>query len=154
MSDTIREIIIQDVIARLANIRMANGYNTDIGRNVLRARKIISADDLPSCIVWPKSETAESKYGLTVCTMPVLIEGLVEFGDENPSVVSEKMLGDFIKNILSPLWSRSPDYIDSIAYVSGGTDEYPDEEDLTVGTSAIFNFAYTTAIGDPYSHGT
>ena len=153
MSDTIREIIIQNIIARMASIRIAGGYNTDVGRNVERARKIISADDLPSCIVWPGMETAEKKYGLTVCTMPVTVEGIIEFGAENPSVVSERILGDLIKNILSPLWSRSPDYISSIAYISGGTDSYPDEENMTVGAMALFHIVYSTAIGDPYSPG-
>lgn len=153
MSDTIRECIIQDVIARLAGITVANGYSTGIGANVLRAKKVIDEDDIPSCNVWPRPETAQKRYGQDVCVMPILIEGIMEFGAENPSVISERILGDLKKAIGDPAWSRSPDYIDSIAYVSGGTENYPDEEDITVGATALFNVAYNTVAGDPYIQG-
>jgi len=153
MSDTIRELIIQDIIARLGVITVANGYNTGIGVNVQRAKKAIDEDDVPVCNVWPRPETSEKRYGQELCTMPVLIEGVMEFGSENPSVVSERILGDLKKAMGDLAWLQSLDYIDSIAYVSGGSESYPDEEDVTVGAMAVFNISYMTAIGDPYSRG-
>ncbi len=164
--DTIREIIIKDIIARLAVIRIedfpASGYYTDCGENVYRARKTVDPDNLPCSNVIPQPETAEKLYGKVKHIMPVRIEGISFFGkeavtrglaviEEDSSVVSERILGDLIKAMTSQSWSRSPDYIESINYKGGGTDEYPDEGSVTVGASAIFEIIYWTAAGDPYT---
>jgi hypothetical protein len=160
MSDTIREIIIQDFISRLAVITTANGYNTNIGKNVYRVRKAVDPDDLPCCVIWPGAEKGEASYGENSCTMPIRIEGIAEFGSENKSAVSEKILGDLKKCILEPGnalaeppvgWIRSPDYIDSLVYAGGGTEEYPGEEGKSVGAMISVEVKYTEKIGDPYS---
>lgn len=149
--NTIRENIIGQIMSRLAVITKLNGYATDIGTNVFRVRKSLESSDLPASSVFPEPETAEAKYGGLTLTMPVRIEALATFGAENPSVISELMLGDLIRAITDPAWVRSPQYDEAIRYHSGGTDEYPNEEDLTVGVSALFEVVYTTRIGDPCS---
>jgi hypothetical protein len=152
MADTIREIIIQEIIARLAVITIANGYNTDCGLKVFRARKRVDDDnDLPCLVVWPGPETAEKVFGSLQCKMTVRLEGFALFGSENASVVSERILGDIIKAMTSPLWSRSPDYVDSIIYSSGGAEDYPDEGNISVGSQATFTIGYSVALGDPYN---
>ncbi|MDX9819495.1 MAG: hypothetical protein RBT16_11315 [Desulfococcus multivorans] len=151
MSDTIRELNIKAIIARLACITAENGYATDIGTNVVRARKSLDPEELPACAVFPQPETVEMISGYTQCIMPVRIEGIVKFGGENPSEAAERVLGDIIACLAGRGWVRLPDYIDSIAYAGGGTDEYPDEGSVTVGTSALFNVKYMFKIGDPYS---
>lgn len=148
MSDTIREVIIQDILARAATIRTANGYGTNIGATVERANNNPSA---PCVNVFPGVENATKAYGKQMPIMPVVIEGYLLYGNENPSVVSERILGDLIKAFCSPSWSRSPDYIDGIDYAQGGTASYPDNEDVTVGASIGINIRYTTALGDPYN---
>lgn len=163
MSDTIREKIIQQFVTRLATIRTANGYNTEIGSTVERARKSLDPDDLPACVVYPQPETAEPLAGMTQLTMPIRIEGLAKYGSANPSVVAEMILGDLIKCILSSSWDRrtlipspvSPaTYIDQydsgVEYKGGGTDDYPNAEDQTVGVSALFEVSYLTKRGNPY----
>ena len=152
MSDTIRELIIQDFLTRAAVIRTGSpsDYRTDIGAQVERCRK----NPPTNCVnVWPHPEVASKTYGKQQHIMPILLEGNLAFGDENPSIVSERILGDLIKAFTDPAWSRSPDYIGGIDYVSGGTGAYPDDEDHTVGASAQFNVHYETNIGDPYSQG-
>ncbi|SEM75186.1 hypothetical protein SAMN04489760_14216 [Syntrophus gentianae] len=160
MSDTIRETIIKDFMARLAVITTANGYNTDIGTTVLRAQKTVGPEDLPCCVVWPQQENSVPSYGENDCTMPIRIEGLAEFWSSNPSAISEQILGDLKKCIFQPAntssrtpsgWTRSPDYIDSLAYSGGGTDSYPEEGQKTVGASLLVEVGYTERIGDPYS---
>lgn len=151
MSDTIREIIIQDFMGKLAEILVAGGYNTGMGANVLRVRRKVDPDILPAVIIWPGREKAEHKYGELACTMSMRIEGIADFGTNNPSAISEQILGDLKKCILDTTWSRSPDYIDGIFYTEGGTDEYPDEGQQTVGAAATFEVKYTTKINDPYS---
>lgn len=157
--DTIRETIIKDILARLAVITVANGYNTGIGGKVLRARKTVDPEDLPLCDVWPQPEKAENAYGQSICTMAMKIEGLTKFLTENPSVVSERILGDLKKCILSQYdattipptgWNR-PAYIESIIYTGGGTDEYPDEGSVSVGAYITVDVTYMTKLDDPYT---
>jgi hypothetical protein len=83
--------------------------------------------------------------------MSIRIEGIALFGDENCSVISEKILGDLKKCILSSFWARSPDYIDSIIYAGGGTEEYPEAGQVSIGAAATFDVSYTTKANDPYS---
>lgn len=158
--NTIREIIILDFLARAAGITVANGYNTDIGANVLRARKKVDPDEVPVAVVIPGAEKATAKYGELSCVMTMRVEGIVDFGASDPSVVSEQILGDLKKCFLAPEnkltspvsgWSRSPDYIDSIGYTGGGTEEYPDDGQVTVGAYVSFEVSYTTKLNDPYS---
>jgi len=160
MSDTIREIIIQDFIARAAVITTTNGYNTNFQAPALRARKTVDPDELPAIVIWPQPEKATQIYGQHSCVMSIRVEGIAHFGTANPSVVAEKILGDLKKcflsseNLLSSPasgWSRSPDYIDSIVYTGGGTEDYPEDDKKTIGSSATFDVAYTTKLNDPCS---
>ena len=157
--DTIRELIIKDFLARATVIRTSSPaeYNTDIGQAVHRAKKELIPDtspaEVPGCNIWPQPETAEKKYGHRVCSMQIHIEGTDFYEDENPSVVSELILGDLKEAFLSTSWSRSPDYIDEITYLGGGTDSYPDEENKITGSKIAVEIKYQEAIGNPYSQG-
>jgi hypothetical protein len=167
MTETIQELIILELLARAAAIVTTGSpqaYATDIGGNVLRARPKIAPEDLPCLVLWPQPETAENKNGLSLHRMPIRVEGLAEFGADNPSMISVRILGDLIKCFTAPTWDRrrivtspaSPvtyldPYAESIIYQGGGTDAYPEEGSVTVGASATFLVTYWTAIGDPFS---
>jgi hypothetical protein len=165
MSDTIRELIIQEFLARAAVIRTTSPatYQTDCGEHVFRtpSNKIDPAD-LPCIAIWPQAEQAADIYGQTQHTMTIRIEGLALYGAENPSVVAERILGDLIRCFGSPAWDRrhlvtspaSPvtytdPYADAIVYAGGGTDSYPEGGELTVGVAALFQVTYMTTIGEP-----
>ena len=228
---TIREQIILAVISKVAQVKKANGYNTDCGATVLRAVKLVDPDNLPLISFWPQPEESVREYGKMVCSMPLQIEGLIAYGNENPSVMAEAMLGDIIENILGIDWTlpfttgateikvgdvvtgasatgyvcgievtggtwaggdaagnlslrrlsgtflaenlkingvvvaattglitaesaiktTTGDLADSIEYVGGGTDDYPEDGGIAVGVSAVFNFRYGVNIGDPYT---
>jgi hypothetical protein len=105
MTSTIREQIILAVLAKAGQIRTANGYNTDCGTTVLRVVKLVDPEKLPITSVWPQPEEAVREYGKMICSMPVRIESLLAFGDSNPSVMAEAMLGDIIENILGIMWT-------------------------------------------------
>ena len=234
MANTIREQIILAVLARVAEIQTANGYNTDCGTEVLRMKKLVDPDDLPLVIVWPGPEEKTKQYGKVVYSMPVKIECIKAFGSINPSVVSESMLGDVIENILgieytlpfttgsteievgdtvvgatstatgyvcavdvsggtwgggdaagdltlrrltgtfqsenlkvsggvvaatigsitatSAIENSTNSLADSIEYVSGGTEDYPEDKTISVGVAGNFNIKYSTNIGDPYNN--
>ncbi|MBN1613934.1 MAG: hypothetical protein JW950_05665, partial [Deltaproteobacteria bacterium] len=117
------------------------------------ARTRFDPDDLPCVVVWPQEETAENKYGRSRHVMPVNIEGLMNFGSGDPSVIGEQMLGDLIKCFTDQAWVQTDSpahFFESIEYAGGGTSA-PYEGDKTVAAVARFNVVYWTAIGDPYS---
>ena len=151
-SATIRELIIRQIVARLETIRTASGYNTDLGNNVNRVQRFYHGMELPACSPYALTETAENTtYGMVKCTMPVRVEAFALFGSVNPAVISEQMLGDLIKCLTAPSWTRSPEYISDLRYIGGGSEEYPESEDTVVGTHADFIVVYETENGDPYS---
>jgi hypothetical protein len=166
MSDTIRETTIKDFLTRGAVITTANGYNTNIGSNVLRAQKTVDPNDLPVCDLWPGTEKGEDIYGQTDCKMQMKIEGIVKrplvgspLAMENASITSEQILCDLKKCFLAQYdattspptgWNRSA-YIDSIIFTGGGTDEYPDEGMQTAGAYITVDVTYHTKNDDPYA---
>jgi len=93
---TIREQIIAAITTKLADITIENGYATNVGLKVERVRPVFQPAELPATSVIPQAETAERICGKVVCTMPVTIEGSCLHGEVNPSVMAEKILGDFI----------------------------------------------------------
>lgn len=125
--ETIREQIILAVMSKLAIIRAANGYNTDIGANVQRAINKLDAAELPACVVWPKSEESGRQYGSGIHEMPIRVEGLVLHGTSNPSVVSELMSGDLIEAMAGVVWT--------LDFTSGGTYEIEVGDTITGATS-------------------
>ena len=153
MSDTIREQIISAIETKLADITVANGYNTDIGKEVLRARKNVDPDSLPAVVIWPLPEIVERKSGKYICTMRTRLEGLMKFEENNPSVISEQILGDLIALMADPAKrsTLTAGLADDVFYSEGGTDDYPEEKDISVGASAIFAVIYKIKIGNPYS---
>lgn len=165
MDTTIREKIIQEFLTRAALIRVSSPqvYATDIGENVLRARSKVDPSELPCIVVWPQVEEAEIKYGRQLCKMPLKIEGVVKYGETDPSVVAEQILGDLIYCFVSQSWDRrrlivgsSPvaynnPYAESVVYTGGGTNDYPDGADITVGVFITLIVTYYTQIGNPYA---
>lgn len=151
MADTIRETIIKDFVTQAATLTVANGYNYDFGANVIRGRTAIDPDECPALVILPFPEASSLSYGAHVNVMPIRIEGLVDFGTDNPSEVSEKILGDLVKCFASRSWSRSPDYADSITYTEGGTNSYPEAGESIVGAHVVMAVKYQTDIGDPYN---
>lgn len=152
MSETIREKIIKAIVAKLADVTIENGYNTDCGEDVFRVKKPIEKE-LPAFSVWPGVETSERIHGKSRITMPVRIEGVVLYGRENPSVVSELILGDIRSLMEAQAEADDPtdNLSDVIEYAEGGTDDYPDPAEPRVGAFAVFNIVYKTMSGSPYS---
>lgn len=162
---TIREKIILEFLERAAvivNTASPPAYETSIGSNVLRARTRMGSNEVPFITILPKPEEAVKKYGKSVQTMTIQVEGVVEYGNDDPSVIGERLLGDIIKCFTSTSWERrhvvagsSPltytaPYAESISYVGGGVDDLT-EGDKTIAGVARFQIVYETNLGDPSS---
>ena len=165
--NTIRELIILEFLARAAvivNTGSPQAYSTNIGSNVIRARKSLDPDELPAIVVWPLQEENTNAYGKSKHVMQIRAEGVCKFGTTDPSVIGEQILGDLIKCFTSPTWDRrrivtspaspvtynSP-YAESIVYTQGGTDSTMEDGAIAVGSQATFKVTYWTKIGDPFN---
>lgn len=157
---TIRELIIQELIARAA-VMVIPAYATGIGATVLRAQKEVGSTEVCPCtVIWPEPETTDYKHGMNLNKMPVLIEGHALYGALNASSVAELILGDLVKCFTSPAWDRrravtgqpgtyNDPYAESIIYQGGGTPEYPKGGETSIFASARFLISYWSTAGDP-----
>jgi hypothetical protein len=132
MSDTIREQIILAIENKLAEIRKDKGYKTDCGKKVFRTVKELDPDELDAVVIWPRKEEIIKEYGVDRLTMPVDIQALSIFGNTNPSIVSEKLLGDLIENIVGRKWVFN--------FTSGGTYQPRPGETITGATSGATGY--------------
>ena len=162
--NTIRELIILEFLARAAvivNTGSPQAYSTNIGTNIIRARKSLDPDELPAVVIWPLPEENTNAYGKCKHTMQIRADGIAKFGTTDQSVIGEQILGDLIKCFTSTTWDRrrpkatspvtydSP-YAESIVYTSGGTDSTLEDGAVAVGSQATFTVTYWTKIGNPY----
>ncbi len=148
MADTIREQIIKAILAQLALIRTAGGYNTDIGVKVRRAAIEIPVEDMPVTNMFPFTETSRrDTYGKQSCDMLVQVRVYQVYGEDNPNEVGEPVLGDVVK-CMGGLARTLPD---DVEYTGGGIPEYPGPEDKSFETVVEFRIKYRTLIGNPYA---
>jgi hypothetical protein len=110
---TIREQITTAIESKLEEVLVSKGYAVNCGNNVFRGIKPTDPDDLPAIAFFPGVETIAREYGRGALSMPVRVEGVAIFGTTNPSVVSEKILGDLIEAMAGKKWV--------VPFTSGGT---------------------------------
>ncbi len=149
MADTIREQIISAYLVRLEDWTIGNGFNISCGSSVYRCIQNIESEDLPGCVLWPQLETVEQRYGQNICTMVIKIEGLSIYGEINPSIIREQLLGDVIKIMTDPAVEISSK-IEEILYQEGGPAGIQKPEENVTAVYADFSVKYETKIGDPY----
>ena len=98
MADTIREQIITAITAAMSAIRTANGYASECGQAVFRARTAVDPESAPFCNVFPQREEAEGdQYDQTKHTMAVKIEAAATFAGDTAGQTAEALLGDVIE---------------------------------------------------------
>lgn len=99
MADSIREKIIQDIVSRAGDIRISNGYGTDIGESVVRATRYANPGTEQQVVIIPRVETSEkTRFQKMTNTFPVDIHAFVEMtpGTDNASQKSEEVYADII----------------------------------------------------------
>jgi len=165
---TVREQIIERIVAQLETITINNGYHHTIGPgNVQRQAPIIEQGKTPAATVWELSETRErNRYGGTEKLLVIRVECLVQpANNKHPAVVSNELLGDIEKSLIIGNVSLD-ELIDDIQDVAaevllpsplmnrrlGGADILQLPIDRTLAGAAVeFEIKYTTEWGDPYS---
>jgi hypothetical protein len=119
--DSIREKIIAAIAERLEDICVVNGFNTDIGQNVFRALKQVSA--VPAVVVFDNAEQIIKEYKTAVHVMPVKIDAFDYIAGRNPSILGNMIFADLIEAMTGPEYK--------IDFDSGGPSEILPGELLT-----------------------
>ena len=152
---TIREKIIERMIAQLETITKSNSYNSNLGQgSIYRQESIIEKiekGDNPALSVWELSEIRErNNYGGTVRILTVKIEAIGEVKEnKHPAMVSNELLGDIEKALIMGDITLD-ELIDDIQDVAAEILPF-DKEKKLAGASIDFEISYTTEWGDPYS---
>jgi hypothetical protein len=146
MADTIRESIIQDLVAQLETLT-PSGYGY-----VYRGRTYFEYADLPCISLLPGVESSSRSYGEQQSTMPVTVHAIQVVGDNDPSVLAETILGVLIENIIGGRSNISN--IDDIRYTGGGVEDYPAEDEQAISVLVNLEVDYSTNLGDPYTQST
>lgn len=104
--NTIREIVIQNLVTQLKYIKSTYGYNnTFADTKIIRGRNQVHESEVPAILVIPGTENITKHYSEAVHDMPVNIKAYRTFeSSQNPSVICEVLLGDLIINVFGPIY--------------------------------------------------
>lgn len=150
MADSIREQIVQAVLSLTQSITKDNGYETDIGLRMERARRSFSESDLPGGSVWANSEASARDYESTQQALDVAIDGHHEVvKNETSDVTANRMIADFRKAI-ETYDSTLNALVSGIQYTQADP-EYPDDGSSVVSVTVKYEITYDTVRGDPYT---
>ena len=102
MADSKREQIIQALIAQLATISIANGYETELGNRIARGkRQAPKKDELPAIVIREGKATTDATVnaGFDATTLRVELAARDRFDEsiENSYGRANKMLADMVK---------------------------------------------------------
>lgn len=167
---TIREQIIERIIAQLESITTVNGYHNDIGANrVYRQERVINGHYIPAASVWELSESRErNRFGGTVRVLLIKVEAVVRVnGGKHSAAVSNQLLGD-IETALIMGDTSLDELINDIQDIAAEIIHLPVSNKLSnpetvaeivhlpierklAGAWIDFEINYTTPWGDPYT---
>lgn len=157
---TIREQIIERIIAQLETITIANGYHNNIGAGyVYRQESVIERGQTPAASVWELSESRKrNRYGGTERLLSVKVEAIVQVNEnKHPATVSNELLGDIEKALIlcDTILDELIDDIQDIAAEIALPSVTPPETTAKImaAASVDFEIKYTTEWGDPYTPG-
>jgi len=160
---TVREQIIERIIAQLETITPDNGYDNNIGPgNVYRQEPVTERNIVPALSVWELEETRErNQSGGTVRELVIRIEAIVAVSDDkHPAAVGNQLLGDVEKALIMGDMSLD-ELIDDIQDVAATISRLPSTYNPEIsylstkyklaGATIDFEITYTTEWGDPYT---
>ena len=158
--DSIREQIILIILDLLDGLAAPLPVDGEAAATVYRARKFFdpATGEVPAVSVFPQPDEPgnEESYDVDSLIMPIEVHVLALFGDRNPSELGELMLAELRYALggcdpsRAALFNVLGELIDSIRFVGGGIEDYPDEDDQALVVRGVFNIEYSTVAGDPY----
>jgi hypothetical protein len=146
MAKSIRQSIIESVIARLQTITTVNGYETNLGSNVFDWKVIdVEQSALPCVIVKDTTETITTRGGNHNCVLSIELEAK-SFGSDKEVV--RNIIADMIKaigvdpNFDAKVYGTTP--------VENETLDFEHHDKLYSTISMNFEVKYSTLAFQPY----
>lgn len=158
MAKPLAERAICEVECRLKRIRAADGFSTDAGRSVFRARRRIDASQCPAASIWDAGEQIANGGGSSDAYDVVLrlsVEIHAQADQDATGHVLELAKADVKRALLrgaKGLLADSPDrsgLIGTLAY-TGCTANPREEGATTESVSLNFEARYREGYGNPY----
>lgn len=158
MTDSLCERALKEVAARCELILIASGYNTDLGANVLRARRTVElkASEPTAVVVWDAGDSATQLNGRTSAgTVEQLInvEVHTKVNQDNTGILISAMKADVKRAVMSVSSGSLLDEdgeIGGIAYV-GSTPAPVEAGTATEYMTISFAVTLKEAYGNPNS---
>lgn len=97
--------IATEIATRIASIRISNGCETDIGRDVARGRRKIPADDAPPCaVIFEGDDDPKDRPGripMVLVQQAYVIDAYDRCEPDNPNDQAHKMIRDIKRAIFA-----------------------------------------------------
>ena len=97
--------IAAELATRMARIRLADGFETDIGRDVKRGRRKLPADDAPPCVVmFEGDDTPTDRPGripLVLVQQAYVFDAFDKCDPDNPNDQAHKLIRDMKRVIFA-----------------------------------------------------
>ena len=136
------EDVANAIVARLATISIANGFETDIGLKIQRGRRKLPGDEEPPCIQFVEgSDDVEDTAGrqsmaLVKVEQPYIIDAFDRCDADNPNVQAHKMIRD-IKKVLFADGRTLGNTVPEVKYLGKDIGPRPDGANLVQARVAI-----------------
>lgn len=163
MADSVREKFLQNVDLALQNITTLNGYNTNIGNNVLRTRIIGQIGELPSVGMVGQPSTPSDNggwYQVDRRDMPIVMTGGVSINpstDRQTNVEQIQKTGEQIQADIEKAFGTidfyQPGATATKVFFNGGVELQAEtqENEAAVMVAVQYTITYDTVKDDPYS---
>lgn len=160
MANTIPKQIAAKLATRLADITVANGYNTDAGNTVVRGRRSWGETDLtsnPAISVWINDATSgQGNRDRMEVAIGIIVEGFFIIDTDNPDDDAEDLLGDIRKALLLSADRYIYDATSSKNLVSsffptGWVKDLPEDGSKIASVQLRIDAVYPETYGNPYA---
>lgn len=158
---SIAERALCEIERRLKRIRVADGYSTDAGLHVFRARRSLPVEELPALILWDSGETpfrADGSMDAYVLTLRVTVDAHVKADQDCTGREIGETKADVKRAVLSgPKGALAdgppPDSANKIGIIAyAGASVTPREEgSQTESLSMTFDVTFKEGYGNPNS---
>lgn len=151
-TDSIKELIIKDIVAAIKNVKKANGYVNSIPDNLVeRGKTEVDTNEMPLVLVYEGEEVVvENEYGASLSViqdLPVVVE--LWYADyENLSESINSYEADIIKAVMVD--NDRGGYAMCTTRAGSVPFFYQDEKPMG-GRDIMFTVRYESLENDPYS---
>ena len=152
---TVRERIIENIVAQLENINIINGYENTLGEGrIYRGISVIRRKYPPPVgSIWELPEKRErNQFGGTIHRLLIRIVAMVETAvGRDPASTANGLLGDITKALMLSDIATEP-LVDDLQDVAAEIVYFDDDElSLFAAVTLDFEIRYVTEWGNPYT---